>query len=1004
MSTSRCRARGLERGSRATRVIAILILGCFFAQCLPRRREASTPPRSATEGGAGVVQTQPALESAVDALARRLDLPAARVDLEQVRGDVEQLNRQAMEDFRRTKQILDERKLPRVFFARHAEAVRLHEAAMAAFEADVAGGDLAKALARLAIARAPRALDPSHLPFRPSGARNAIKPAARGEDFARLAAGPRPVPGGPVTLRSLAVLVPADLAETIEVRFTPRIRALAASLDKDPVRIYEHLKNTFPYEPYYGSLKGADETLAQGAGNDFDLASLLIALLRTSGVPARYALGTIDIPIQRALGWLGVRKAETAADILASAGVPVTALASGGRIAALRLEHVWVEAFVPYENYRGHALSGGKRWIPLDPSWKQLKYTPGPDLRAMMGLDADMAALNAEVEAAATVDRDVPSITSVSESIVGQHAEALASRLAAAVAAAFPGARPQDLIDNLDILGESLGALPASLPYKLAADGPRLAEVPDGARYRVRFQVDGSARLDGAPLAYETTMTELAGRKVTLGYQPATTDDAALLAAQPKLSDTPAYLVEMKPELLVDGEVRANGDSVGLGRRQTLTTTLLLPGALGTDGTTTALVAGSYYAIGLALPKVAKAQLDGQARRFEALAAFASGATATTLHRDDVLGDDLHAVAINYFHNVGAAEDLLSRLSGVALVRQPSLAVTFVEAKVTSLFGVPRTVRPAGLSIDVQRRVVSPFSRTATGSATRAFSLYMGSTMSQHEHVVFERMFNVHAVSTKRLFDVANAAGIPIVALHATNAARVLPSLQVDADVKADVQAAVDAGKIVVLPRQEVSYHGWRGAGYMVLDPVTLASAHRIRGGINGGSTALNEAGESPPLTGSCALGAWSALLDEIDRLLTLANEVLEGKENVSAHAASVCVLLEGIKSELPEDVNKAELILKGFERDVSLMIAAIKGIGQAEMALLALHVATAETLTEALVAMHVFLFSELAKHVMENWVDHHLLEFAGYFIIHYLYEYVVLFSAGLLSAFPEGF
>jgi len=86
---------------------------------------------------------------------------------------------------------------------------------------------------------------------------------------------------------------PDDLNSTIDVQITPEIEDLAEMLGHDPVAIYEYVRNNFEYEPYYGSLKGSQETLWEEAGNDADLASLLIALYRASGIPARYTDRTI---------------------------------------------------------------------------------------------------------------------------------------------------------------------------------------------------------------------------------------------------------------------------------------------------------------------------------------------------------------------------------------------------------------------------------------------------------------------------------------------------------------------------------------------------------------------------------------------------------------------------------------------------------------------------------------------------------------------------------------
>ena len=85
-----------------------------------------------------------------------------------------------------------------------------------------------------------------------------------------------------------APVVEADLLPTEEIIITPAIEALALELGNDVVTIFTWVKNNIDYEPYYGSMKGSNETLIDMAGNDCDTSSLLLALLRASGIPSRY--------------------------------------------------------------------------------------------------------------------------------------------------------------------------------------------------------------------------------------------------------------------------------------------------------------------------------------------------------------------------------------------------------------------------------------------------------------------------------------------------------------------------------------------------------------------------------------------------------------------------------------------------------------------------------------------------------------------------------------------
>src|SRR6185369_5781045 len=93
------------------------------------------------------------------------------------------------------------------------------------------------------------------------------------------------------------------LAETPDVQFTDAIRAKAQELGHSPVKIYEYVRNNIEYAPTYGSIQGADMCLQSKICNDIDTASLLIALLRVSGIYAHYELSTIEIPIDKAMNW-----------------------------------------------------------------------------------------------------------------------------------------------------------------------------------------------------------------------------------------------------------------------------------------------------------------------------------------------------------------------------------------------------------------------------------------------------------------------------------------------------------------------------------------------------------------------------------------------------------------------------------------------------------------------------------------------------------------------------
>jgi len=92
-----------------------------------------------------------------------------------------------------------------------------------------------------------------------------------------------------------------------------------------------------------------------------DIASLTVALLRASQIPARYVHGTIDVPIEQFNNWAGgFTSSDAAVDFAASGGIPTAAMISGGKIDEARLEHVWVEAAIDY--FPSRMRTAGCRW------------------------------------------------------------------------------------------------------------------------------------------------------------------------------------------------------------------------------------------------------------------------------------------------------------------------------------------------------------------------------------------------------------------------------------------------------------------------------------------------------------------------------------------------------------------------------------------------------------------------------------------------------------------
>ncbi len=85
-------------------------------------------------------------------------------------------------------------------------------------------------------------------------------------------------------------------ATAIAEAITPDIQSLADNLQGDPALIFNYVHDQIRYVHYFGSKKGAELTLLERSGNDFDQCALLAALLQASGYATEYQFGWMKIP------------------------------------------------------------------------------------------------------------------------------------------------------------------------------------------------------------------------------------------------------------------------------------------------------------------------------------------------------------------------------------------------------------------------------------------------------------------------------------------------------------------------------------------------------------------------------------------------------------------------------------------------------------------------------------------------------------------------------------
>jgi hypothetical protein len=843
-------------------------------------------------------------------------------DIRNKAAEIKRLYPDIEQSFKDTEQHLKDAKLPQEIMNREKEAVAQYESRKAAFEGLMgrldqatdsnSGVDQQAALADMGsfMAKYPNATphqytDPNKLPFgMPSG-----KVRAPNVSKAQYQASLFPAKYENVMLASLSldgvklaqvtlpeVPAPADTAETDDVQITQAIRDQAAQLNNNPVKIYNWVRNNISFIPSYGSIQGSDMTLQNKRGNAFDTASLLIALYRAAGIPARYVYGTIEVPADKVMNWVGgVTKAEAAQSLLGQGGIPNIGITSGGVIKTIRMEHVWVEAFVDNAPSRGAVNKNPNTWVAMDASFKQYQFTTGMDIKTNVSIDSQ--ALLTQIQQGATIDQTQGYVQNLNQANLQSQLATYQGQVKAYVGNAIgANATVGDVLGANTIISQNYSTLLGSLPYRTVSIGNTFQSLPNNLKWTFKsnlYAADGVATSDNPIIELNQSTTKLAGKKITLSFIPATSADHDLINSylpQPHADGTPiqqgefpsfwpGYLLHMKAQFRVDGQVVGQTtQSFTMGSTVKQASQYFNPATGNWEGgDDNDVIVGEYNAIGMDLQGIGAQQIQNHFTKLNATKAkldqYQQNTNDTTpingLTEDDLTGDLVHTGILGYFAQVDISDNLAARATNkVVTYRLPSYGRFFTSVQSHYFFGIVKSISYPGVVMDVDYLRYHAAAKDDNSATSLQFMKQAGAAGSATEHAIPESMFRnpdlaandpaqPQAVSAVKALAIASAQGQKIYTLNRNNQAlqnTILQGLQISADVKSEIADALAAGREVMVHEKDIGVNGWTGSGYTILDPDTGAGAYKIAGGANGADMATT------------LLGGASGYLDGLSR------------------------------------------------------------------------------------------------------------------------------------------
>lgn len=556
-----------------------------------------------------------------------------------------------------------------------------------------------------------------------------------------------------------------DLSATIDVQITPEIQVLASSLHNSPLEIFRHVYNNYDYTPYHGSMKGSLDVFWEKEGNDYDLATLLIALLRASNVPARYVRAEIIVPIRNIQAWLGIDDPLAAAQYLAGAKIPCSFYTSGASISHVQLEHIYVEAFIPYGNYRGTGEDDkGKAWVPMDPSFKKYAVTQsGIDFGTAMAFDWK----SFSSDYLGTLQNITP-------------LDHYKNRINDYIATNQSGKTIDELKRKSELAKMKFDFLPNTLPYKTYNIIERYSAIPSNQRHTIRFTIPDV-------LDYTTALPEISGRRITLTFSGATAEDQTAIDSYGGIFKTPPYLIKVMPILRIGGTQVAQGSALDAGTMTPFSVTHSHPDGK-QDPFSHNVMTGSHNAIGLTTGKVRPEYLS----------------IAEVEPSDEVyLPKMLHSLVMKYHNALSETRRTLNetmRMQSHTFLTEALVSTN--EERTLVLGGIPTTFSLDGFKIDAKEVSMAalPVDGKDINKKQIDFAMTFGHEASYQENRVFEdNMFWVEGTSAVKGLQMLNAFGIQLDELepHTTYANANLPTGVVE-----DINNALNMGWRVIAPQE----------------------------------------------------------------------------------------------------------------------------------------------------------------------------------------------------------
>ena len=607
--------------------------------------------------------------------------------------------------------------------------------------------------------------------------------------------------------------------EPIETSLTAEMAKKADELGNIQ-SVYNYLYNNMRSEFYYGSRKGAIGAFEQGGGNDTDLSSLLIAMLRYLGYDADYVTSEVGFTEEQLLKLTNTDSIDIANYII-----------SNGRKCTLK--NINNKTYYLYNYKYVQVIDSGKIYY-LDICFKEyINQTTIYD-------DIDSTYKLTESKADSIINNfDLTLLNSEIEKCSGSIDKLVNNKYA---------------LRSDEIVSKNITKLPTELPYYIENSivSENLTD-DESDIISIGFNVNNQKIL---------RVADIYKKNITVSYE--VSSDSEELAEWLNVNTNSIFNLpsealgqsfSVTPVLKINGKKLLSGSSLNIGDTQTLYISTTSSGVK-RDYTET-LSAGEMCSIvfdtgQISANELALAYTDAlentqtinQKNKYtcdmELNESLNSKLNEKNVYSTDYLGSLLHLTGVMYFSQLDISSQALAERNNIHSENYVRFGVFGFKPSVytgsISANGKDGIQKEGNYFVDILSNDARSISKNNDDIQLQAFNFNRGFISSELESAVLEETFNVESLSTTTIFRHAQENNIPIVTISPTSETKI-SDLNISSRDRKNVQAELDKGKTVITTQSSVKLGSWSGIGYISMDSDGSSQAYVISGDYKGGFT-----------------------------------------------------------------------------------------------------------------------------------------------------------------------